>query len=80
MGPEMDKAIKRLAWRISEKNGESYSMVICTLRCKFSFSMMRSALVCLRGSRTLKPRTFNDTAEDLQNTPATIIAHESRLI
>jgi len=56
MGPQMSAAVKRLAQRIAETRKESYSSVICMLRCKIVFSTMRSALVCLRGSRSLNPR------------------------
>ena len=51
MGPESSIYHKSLAEKISEKSGEKYSTVINYIRCKLSFMCVRSALLCLRGSR-----------------------------
>jgi len=76
MGPEMTVAIKHLARKLAEKRNEPYAATIGLLRCRFSFEMMRSALVCLRGSRTLKPRHFDD---DELNEHATVVVNAARL-
>ncbi len=52
MGQEAATAFKRLAGMLAEKKNESYSVVMGWLRIKVSFSLLRSALACLRGSRT----------------------------
>merc|ERR1712154_261065 len=79
MGAQMSSAIKRLAMKIADKNKESYSSVICTLRCKFVFCMLRSSLVCLRGSRSLKPQRVNLASVISLDTPASVILSEARL-
>ena len=53
MGPEMGIALKYLASLIAAKEGCQYSQAVSVLRCKFSFAAARTALVCLRGSRSL---------------------------
>ena len=54
MGEECLKYHSRLAELITNKKGEVYSHIISWIRAKISFSILRSALLCLRGSRTLK--------------------------
>jgi hypothetical protein len=53
MGKEMEMAIKHLARCIAEKRKTHYPPVVALLRRKFCVTMLRSALVCLRGSRSL---------------------------
>ena len=53
MGPEMTAVIKRLGRMISEKKGRSYAYVITILRAKFAFALARSAVMCLRGTRSV---------------------------
>jgi hypothetical protein len=80
MGPEMSMALKQLAQKLSAKQNEPYSKVMGTLRVRFVFAMMRSALVCLRGSRTIKPRTFDLDAEEILDSSSTVVVHEARLL
>lgn len=54
MGPECSTYHKSIADKISEKTGESYADVISYIRCKLSFLLLRSTLLCIRGSR--RPR------------------------
>ena len=54
MGPECTTFYKALAMRICEKKDETYSEVVRYLRVKLSFMALKSALLCLRGSRTMK--------------------------
>ena len=42
----------RLAELIANKKGESYSSAISWIRAKVSFAIVRSAILCLRGSRS----------------------------
>ena len=42
---------KRLASLVAEKRKESYSQVMGWIRTKLSFCLLRSAILCLRGSR-----------------------------
>ena len=43
---------KRLASMISEAHGKPYSKTMQWIRCKLSFSLLRSAIMCLCGSRS----------------------------
>ena len=51
MAAEATVFVKRLASLISQKRNESYSCVLGWLRCVMSFCLLRSSLVCLRGTR-----------------------------
>ena len=42
----------RLTQLIAIKKGEQYAKTISWIRTRTSFALLRSALVCLRGSRT----------------------------
>ncbi len=55
--------------------GERYSEVMGVLSCRFAFAMARSALVCLRGSRS-HFQGLNDSSLEL---PARVVNTESRL-
>ena len=57
---------KCLANLISEKSNQSYSTVLYWLRCRLSFSLLRSAITCLRGPRfSYHHFKFSDTSIDL---------------
>ena len=45
---------KHLAQKIASKTGQRYESIMSWIRCKLSFVIMRSALLCLRGSRSVK--------------------------
>ena len=52
-GGTADERVKyhsRLAELIANKKGESYSSAISWIRAKVSFAIVRSAILCLRGS------------------------------
>ncbi|XP_068704061.1 uncharacterized protein [Montipora foliosa] len=51
MGKECIRYHSRLAELIAAKKGEQYSQTISWIRARTSFALLRSALVCLRGSR-----------------------------
>ena len=44
----------RLAGMIAEKRNQPKSIVTAWLRCRLGFSLLRSSLLCLRGSRVLR--------------------------
>jgi hypothetical protein len=56
MGKCMQDAVKCFAHKIAEKRKEGFSKVMSLIRCLFSVAMVRSALVCLRGTRTPRNR------------------------
>ena len=49
----------RLAELLSAKKQESYATTISWVRAKVSFAILRSALLCLRGSRTPRRRNLD---------------------
>ena len=51
--PEATRFYKTLANKIATKTGEQYNDVTRLLRVKLSFLALRSAFLCLKGSRTL---------------------------
>ena len=57
LGPAAMAFYKRLASQLSEKWKQSYSSTIGWLRCRIAFSLLRSSIMCLRGSRS--SRAFN---------------------
>ena len=43
---------KRLAGMIAEKKGQDYSQTLRWLRCRLNFALLRSSIMCLRGTRS----------------------------
>ena len=63
-----------MAELMAERRGEKKVFFTAWLRCKLSFSLVRPALLCLRGTRS--SRTHRD---DLGNTDFENMALKSRL-
>jgi hypothetical protein len=63
MAPEATRFYKTLAGKIAEKTGERYVDVTRLIRVKLSFLLLRAALLCLRGSRTL----YNPNGENCED-------------
>ena len=61
MAPEATTFFRRLASLVSEKRAASYSTTLNWIRCCLSFSLLRSSLLCIRGSRSSQ-KTFCNTA------------------
>ena len=61
-GPTASVFLKRLASRLSEKRDEPYSVVMAWLHCRFTFSLLRSAIMCIRGTRSSIGRPVNLSA------------------
>jgi len=59
MGPKAKCFYSKLAEAISEKKQQPRSHVVAWMRCRLSFSLLRSALLCLRGTRYSAPKTTN---------------------
>ena len=55
--------LKRLAVIMAEKNDEAYCTTMAWLRARFAFSLLRSAIACLRSSC----RMVSCEADDLQH-------------
>ncbi len=52
MGRSATTFYKRLAGMICEKKDTSYSKTIGLIRCKLSFSLLRSTIMAIRGARS----------------------------
>ena len=52
MGEQASIALKHLAELLAKKRNEDYAHVSGLIRCCFAFALARSALVCLRGTRS----------------------------
>ena len=67
IGPEMSMAIKTLVGRLADKRKEAPSYVTGIVRARFAFALARSALICLRGSRSRwsSGRSFAEVLETL---------------
>ena len=60
MGKECSMFHKHVAEKISIKTEERYEKVLSTIRCKLSFIILKSVLMCVRGSRSYKLKNFDD--------------------
>ena len=63
MGQAADIFYKRLASIMAEKRKQTYSSTICWIRCQLNFSLIQSAIVCLRGSRCRYPPRVPESIE-----------------
>ena len=64
MGQECAVFIKHLAAKLAEKESDSYSSVITMLQTKLSFEILKSALLCIRGTRYPWKKRDNPAMED----------------
>ena len=60
MDKECLQFISHLADLLAEKEGEEYNTVISWIRTKLSFEILRSALLCVRGSRSPWKQDLNE--------------------
>ena len=66
MGKECKRYHSRLAELIAAKKGEQYSQTIFWIRARTCFALLRSALVCLRGSRVKRRTAFDYNNCDIE--------------
>ena len=66
MGKECIRYHSRLAELIAAKKGEHYSQTISWIHARTSFALLRSALVCLRGSRVKRRTAFDYNNCDIE--------------
>ena len=57
MGPTARVLYKKLASMIATKHNKAYSKTLNWMRCRISFSLLRSAVMCLRGSCSSRGRS-----------------------
>ena len=72
MGQEAAVVVKKLADAIATKRSERYSRVVTWMRCCLAFSLARSAIRCVRGSRSICRRTHYQAPVDL-------VRHEAQM-
>ena len=65
--------MKRIAGKLSDKKEDPYADIITYITTKISFALLRSSVLCIRGSRSLRRRP---TVEALIGT----IVEEGRLL
>ncbi|XP_062523730.1 uncharacterized protein LOC134198370 [Corticium candelabrum] len=51
-GPEATTFYKRVASLHAAKSGEQYSRIMQLIRCRLSFALLRSSILCIRGTRS----------------------------
>ena len=66
MSDECQRYHSRLAELISTKKQENYATTMSWIRTKVSFAILRTALVCLRGTRSRQGRRANVQENDLE--------------
>ena len=66
MSGECQRYHSRLAELLAVKKQECYASTIAWIRTRVSFAILRSALVCLRGSRSRRRGTPNIQETDLE--------------
>ena len=74
MAPRAKRFYARLAEILAEKKQQPKSCIVAWMRCRLSFSLLRSALLCLRGTRSSTPRAIN-----IENMDYEVTVVESRI-
>ena len=65
MGRECARFYKRLAEMLAEKKHMKFSEVSSSIRTKIAFSLLKSTIRCVRGSKTLQNNNMNiEMSED----------------
>src|SRR5206468_3129816 len=60
MAPQSHTVMKRLAEKLSEKQNLPVSVVSGWLRCRLSFALLRTTLLCVRATRSKKLQVENN--------------------
>ena len=63
MGREAQTFYKRLADMLAAKRETKYSKLMGWLRCKLCFAITRSAIMCIRGSRSSRHHPVKDETD-----------------
>ena len=63
MGKEATVFYHQLADLLSHRNNVIYSTTLAMMRCTLSFSLLRSAAMCIRGSRSISYRSLDASPE-----------------
>ena len=52
---------RRIAAMIADKKKQNYGQTLMWLRCRFNFAVLRTSIMCLRGTRARKPTYIDDS-------------------
>ena len=74
MARECKKFFSRLTEMVAEKRNVHVSVATSFIRTKLSFSLLRSMLLCIRGSRSLKRIVINED-DDMELAELSRIKH-----
>ena len=66
MGDAASQVYRRLANLLTEKLELSYGEVMGWIKCKLSFALVRSAIMCIRGARSRMHSPIFDAPMDVQ--------------
>ena len=66
LGREATIFYSRLAYLLSKKHDTPYTKTLSLMRCSISFSLPRSAILAIRGSRTVRPVERPTTSAELR--------------
>ena len=75
MAPGATIMYKRLASLLADKRQQEYSKIISWIRCTISFSLIRSAVMCLRGAQS----SLHHPARSTEEAPLDLAIHEGRI-
>ena len=75
-GPSATVTYKRLASMIAERHGQSYNSTLRFIRCKISYSLLDSAVMCLRAPRS---STHSPVKLNLYDQPLDLVNNEARI-
>ena len=76
-GPQATRYHKRLAEKIAVKRNEKYSQVLNHMRTRIRFSLLRSALIAVRGERGKKPSVPKPLSSTCFNLVPDAVEYES---
>ena len=77
MGTAATVMYKRLASLLADKHAPSYSKTMSWIRCLLNFSLMRSAIRCIRGACSTSSRACHTAV--LSEGHLDLVARESRI-
>jgi len=66
MGKECSIFLTSLAQKLAEKQNEDYGVIVSWIRTRLSFEILKSAILCVRGSRTPFKKHDNEAVLDFK--------------
>ena len=66
MGKECSRFLTSLAQKLAEKQNEEYGIIVSWIRTRLSFEILKSAILCVRGSRAPFRKHDNEAVLDFK--------------